>query len=366
MDSDQGLGFSSAAQGRGALHKESSKDLFIPMHDVSIVIPNWNGRNLLQRFLPSVFIAASRYQEQFEKKVELIVVDDGSTDDSVGWFTKEYGEVPRTYIVVRAKNGGFVPAANSGFAAARHRVVFLINNDVSISPDAIAPLVRHFEDEKVFAVCCKAYRIETNEFDGAGKLGTFKNGFWRVFENYEVRDEHESPPGKRWPSFFGSGGYTAYDGKKLSLLGGFNEVLAPYYWEDVEICYRAWKRGWIVEYEPESTVYHLGSATMKKEISKSKLRVVAERNRLIMTWVNLHDPLWSIDHLGWLGLKLLGSALTLDLQMWRSFFQALRRLPQVLPARKIEKSSAVRSDRAIAAIFENIGRGTNSTDVRGE
>jgi GT2 family glycosyltransferase len=336
------------------------------MDDVSIVIPNWNGRNLLQRFLPSVSIAASRYQEQFGKKVEIVVVDDGSTDDSVGWFTREYGEAPRMYLVVRPKNGGFVPAANSGFAAVRHRIVFLINNDVSVSPDAIAPLVRHFEDEKVFAVCCKAYRIETNEVDGAGKLGTFKNGFWRVFENYEIRDEQKSHPGRRWPSFFGSGGYTAYDGNKLSLLGGFNKLLAPYYWEDVEICYRAWKRGWVVEYEPESTVYHLGSATMKKEIPEARLRVASERNRLLMTWVNLHDSFWFSQHVAWLGLKLLGAALTLDLQMWRSFYQALCRLPEVLPARRIERSASVRSDREIAAIFENIGVSTNSTKVNDE
>jgi GT2 family glycosyltransferase len=338
---------------------ETSKASFVLlMHDVSIVIPNWNGRELLHRFLPSALIAANRYQEQFGQKTEIVVVDDGSTDDSVSWFKKEYDHDPLMHLVEREHNGGFVPAANSGFAAACHRIVFLINNDVSLSPDAIAPLVRHFEDERVFAVCSRALRIEANEVDGAGKLGTFKNGFWRVFENYEVQEEHESHSGKRWPSFFGSGGYTAYDSKKLSLLSGFNELLAPYYWEDVEICYRAWKRGWVVEYEPESTVYHLGSATMKKEIPKSTLSVISERNRLLMTWVNLHDPFWFSEHVAWLGLKLLGAALTLDFQMWRSFFQALRRLSKVRRARRMEKSSAVRSDREIAAIFENIGTGT--------
>ncbi|MBZ5538049.1 MAG: glycosyltransferase [Acidobacteriia bacterium] len=340
---------------------ETSKASFVLlMHDVSIVIPNWNGRELLHRFLPSALNAANRYQEQFGQETEIVVVDDGSTDDSVEWFKKEYVHDPLMRLVVRDHNGGFVPAANSGFAAARHRIVFLINNDVGLSPDAIAPLVRHFEDERVFAVCSRALRIETNELDGAGKLGSFKNGFWRVFENYEVRDEHESRPGERWPSFFGSGGYTAYDAKKLSLLGGFNELLAPYYWEDVEVCYRAWKHGWVVEYEPASTVYHLGSATMKKEIAESKLKVVAERNRLLMTWVNLHDPFWFISHVAWLGLKLLGAALTLDLPMWRSFFQAVGRLPKVLPARRMEKSSAVRSDREIAAIFEKLEAGTSS------
>ena len=340
---------------------ENSELFFVlHMHDVSIVIPNWNGRELLQRFLPSALIAARRYKEQSGQETEIVVVDDGSTDDSVEWFKKEYRQASLIHLLERNHNGGFVLAANSGFAAARHRIVFLINNDVSLSPDAVAPLVCHFEDERVFAVCSRALRIETHEVDGAGKLGTFKNGFWRVFENYEVRDEHESHPGKRWPSFFGSGGYTAYDGKKLSLLGGFNELLAPHYWEDVEICYRAWKRGWVVEYEPESVVYHLGSATMKKEISKSALQIVAERNRLLMTWVNLHDRLWFSDHLAWLGLKLLGAALTLDLHMWRSFLQALGRLSRVLPARRMEKSSAVRSDREIAAIFEKLGAGTNS------
>jgi GT2 family glycosyltransferase len=321
------------------------------MRDVSIVIPSWNGGELLRRFFPSVLVAAKRYQEASGQKVEIVVVDDGSSDDSVDWLDKTYGNEALLRIIVRPHNGGFVRAANSGFAAVRHEIVFLLNNDVMVSPEAIAPLIHHFQDARVFAVCSWAGRINTNEVDGTAKLGRFKRGFWRVFENFEIRNETSRYSGKGLPSFYGSGAYTAYDAIKLSLLGGFNEILAPSYWEDVEICYRAWKRGWTVEYEPESKVYHLGTATMTKKNPKSKLKVLTERNRLLMTWIHLHDPLWFSSHFLWLGLKLLGATMVLDFRYWKSFLQALRRLPEVRRARRMEKVASVRSDREIAACF---------------
>src|SRR6185503_7856454 len=98
---------------------------------VSIVIPNWNGRALLAEFLPSVIAAADHYREQ----TEIIIVDDASTDDSVAWLTKNYGATVR--VVAREQNGGFARACNSGFQAASHPFVLLLNNDIKVEPEAI-------------------------------------------------------------------------------------------------------------------------------------------------------------------------------------------------------------------------------------
>src|SRR5204862_570938 len=142
--------------------------------------------------------------------------------------------------------------------------------DVSVEPDCITPLAKRFEMEDVFAVCCRARRINSERLDGGGKIGRFERGFWRVFLNYEaLQDETASD----LISFYGSGGYSAYSKQKWDKLGGFQDLFAPIYWEDVEICYRAWKRGWKVIYEPQSNVSHLGSATMKKS-SRTKLNVI--------------------------------------------------------------------------------------------
>ena len=319
------------------------------MKSVSIVIPNWNGLELLTEYFCSVVGAAERYHAEEHAEVEVIVVDDASADSSREWLS-EHERNNIINLVELQNNVGFVRAVNRGFQAATNDVVFLLNNDVRVEPDCIFPLVKHFDEPNVFAVCCRADRIKTGRLDGGGKLGTFKRGFWRVFVNYEAIP---SETGTDLISFFGSGGYTAYDRQKLMILGGFQDCLAPNYWEDVEICYRAWKRGWTVRYEPTSLVHHLGSASMKKQPS-NEMSIVTELNRLLMTWINLHERIWFAKHLGWLGLKLVGSVVSLRWNYLRSFRRALSKISKVRAARRIERKAAAVSDRELAQKFAEL------------
>jgi GT2 family glycosyltransferase len=320
------------------------------MKNVSIVIPNWNGRDLLERFFFSVVDAAKRYRADSEVEVEIIVVDDASTDDSLSWLDANYGLHELVRIIRLDENLGFLRAVNKGFESAQYPLIFLLNSDVSVEPDCIAPLVRHFEDESVFAVCCHAKRLGTDRLDGGGKIGTFERGFWRVFVNYDVLPNATS----ELISFFGSGGYTAYDRDKWNKLDGFQACLSPNYWEDVEISYRAWKRGWKVLFEPASVVNHLGSVSIKKSTSKAELDIVSERNRLLMTWINLHDKRMFASHVGWVALKLLGSFVSFKWNFLRSCIRALEMRDSVRQARSIEKVAAVITDRELERYFRRL------------
>ncbi|HEU4389542.1 MAG TPA: glycosyltransferase family 2 protein, partial [Blastocatellia bacterium] len=324
------------------------------MRDVSIVVPSWNARALLAEYLPSVIAATEQYRGISGRPAEIVVVDDGSTDDTLSLINERFGNNSLIRTTRLDSNSGFVAAANAGFEAARFDIIVLLNNDVRVEPDALAPLIAHFEDDSLFAVCSKAIRLGTNHLDGGGKLGLFERGFWRVYLNYDVLAVNEG--NARWQSFFGSGGYTAYSAAKLKTLGGFNELLAPAYWEDVEICYRAWKRGWTVEYEPNSVVYHVSSATMGAPALQRKMKIVSERNRLLTTWMNLHDRGWFCSHLVWLALKLIAATISLDLIFWRGFVQAVRVLPETRSIRRREREAARRSDREIDSIFRRLAR----------
>lgn len=322
---------------------------------VSLVIPNWNGRKLLEEFLPTVVVAAERYQKDTGAAVEVVVVDDCSEDDSVEWL-KGYLQRPHPVsiqIVARELNGGFARAANSGFIAARHEIVFLLNNDISVEPGAIAPLVGHFNRPEVFSVCCKAYRLGTDLFDGAGKLGLFQKGHWRVYVNYDVLPSRLSTD-QRLYSFVASGGYAAFDAAKLRQLGGFCELLSPFYWEDVDLCYRAWKRGWTIEYEPSSIVHHRTSSTIGTGFKPKWVRVVAERNRLLLHWINLHDRKWLWLHVFWVVAKLIGSIFRLDFVLWRACYEALGLLKEARRLRAEEMRLAVRTDREVAEVFQKL------------
>jgi GT2 family glycosyltransferase len=230
--------------------------------------------------------------------------------------------------------------------------------------DAIAPLVAHFQDQQVFAVGCKAYRLDSELFDGAGKLGCFYKGYWHIFLSYDVLAKSPSQISQPFYSFVVSGGYAAFDAAKLKQLSGFCELFAPFYWEDAELCYRAWKRGWTIHYEPTSVVHHQTSATIGRRFSSREVEVVAERNRLLMHWINLHDPLWLISHLCWLSLKLVAATLSFKLVTWQAFLAALMRLPLVMPLRKRERRSSLRSDREIATLFKRLSNSDGVMVIR--
>ena len=119
--------------------------------DVSIVIPTWNGIDLLKRFLPSVITAAERYSKRTGCRVEIIVVDDGGTDESYNWLLAQRERIKRQNDNASAQlielsalrndlNHGFGATTNKGISSARFPLVFLLNNDVEVNEDAILPL----------------------------------------------------------------------------------------------------------------------------------------------------------------------------------------------------------------------------------
>lgn len=323
-----------------------------PWPGVSIVIPSWKGQALLAEFLPSVLEAAARYRGEHGAETEVIVVDDGGGDDTPAWVEERFGD--RVVVVARPENGGFAVAANAGFRAARHPVIVLLNNDIRVEPGAIAPLAAHFTRGDLFAVSCRAERLGTGLPDGSGKIGYFSKGHWHVCVNYEVLPAGlpASPP--PFDSFFPPGGYAAFDRAKLLEVGGFCELLTPFYWEDVELGYRAWKRGLRIGYEPASRVEHRSGATIVGRFPSRRARIASDRNRLLVHWIHLHDPAWLAAHCLWVGLKLAAAAIVFDFAYWRAFGDALKNLPTVRVLRRGERRAARRTDRELAGLFRRL------------
>jgi hypothetical protein len=112
----------------------------------SVVIPNWNGKDLLAKYLPSVIEACS--------DSEVMVVDNGSTDGSVEFLSEKF---PRVRVLALGRNLGFGGGSNAGFRAAKGDVVVLLNSDMRVEPDFLAPLLSAFTDDKVFAVSCQIF-----------------------------------------------------------------------------------------------------------------------------------------------------------------------------------------------------------------
>ncbi|HYN10167.1 MAG TPA: glycosyltransferase family 2 protein [Vicinamibacterales bacterium] len=321
--------------------------------DVSVVIPSWNGRHLLERFLPSVITSASAHQQATGGTVEIVVVDDGSTDDSVDWLTRRTrtAKVPLRIIVNHA-NLGFGAACSRGVLEARSSLVLLLNNDVALDADAIARLAAHLRHSEtsspLFAVHCRVVDFDTNALAGAGQLGSFRRGFIRVHERYSPQGAAAGP----WPSMFASGGSSMVDRKRFLELGGFDPLFAPFYLEDVELSYRAWKRGLRVGYAPDSVARHQFSSTIGKSASAGRIRRISQRNRLFLNWIHLHDRSWFIQHLLWVVVLFVTSPLTLRFDFALGAIDALGQLPEVRRRRREERQRALRTDRDVMDVFE--------------
>ena len=311
---------------------------------------------MLERFLPSVLEAASLYQERNRAPVEIIIVDDASTDDSVAYLQQQGFSpgTPSRILLRNESNAGFGASCNRGFAAARHPLALLLNNDVEIATDAIAPLAEHFSNADVFAVHCRVFQLETGRECGRGQLSGFSHGFLRVHQDYSAQ---EAPSARLGPlySSFASGGSSMFDRQKFLALGGFEPLLAPLYWEDVEISYRAWKRGYTILYEPRSVVHHRVSSTTRT-MTPGRLYRMQQRNRLIFHWIHLHDRSYMAQHAAWVLLLAITAPLRLQFGFLPACGAALGKLAKVRQRHAEEKHLAKRTDRDIVAIFQELSR----------
>jgi len=322
---------------------------------LSIVIPTWNGLDLLRECLPSVLAAAAVYRLKTGADTELIVVDDGSRDETVSRLSLDFPEV---YLVAKPANEGFAAACNEGFARCRYPLIGLLNNDVWVDQHYFVRQAEHFSDPAVFAVTARVFGWDEPVFMTGGRYGRFRRGFWSVYFNYDV----QSGQGTEWIerrrllSAYAIGGFSTYRRDRVVELGGFNPLLSPFHWEDVDLAYRGWKRGWEIRYEPRSVAYHKVSATIDRNFQKRHVDGVSFRNRLLFHWINLHSPSFLLRHLVMLAILFLTRILVLDLDFYRALFQALGKRDKVRELRRLEKAKAVRSDADIARLLKSFYR----------
>lgn len=243
----------------------------------SVVIPNWNGRDLLRAYLPWVIKAMEGNDAN-----EVIVVDDGSADGSAEFVRENF---PSVRVVALQENLGFGGGSNAGFAAAKNDVVILLNSDMRVEADFLQPLLDGFSDEKVFAVSCQIF------FSDPSKLReeTGLTQAWWDAGGLRVRHRLDDAVTDLFPCFYGGGGSCAFDRRKFLELGGFDELLAPFYLEDTDLGYLAWKRGWKVLYQPKSIVFHEHRGTIGKKFTDARIQAVLKKNFVLFVWKNIHE-----------------------------------------------------------------------------
>lgn len=304
---------------------------------VSLVVPNYNGRDLLRKNAPTWVAAARAYGP-----AEVVVVDDGSSDDSVEVLRGLDGVRP----VVHERNGGFGAACLTGARSAEHDVVVLLNSDVHVEPGFVAPLVAPFaRDPLVFSVS----PLVLDRFGQPSKvtinLPHVRRGELRwdgvAPEDLLALSRLPLDVPLELPSLFGLGGAVAVDRARFLALGGFDPLYRPFYHEDVDLGLMAWRRGWRVLVEPRSRVTHEDGGTIGRHHAPMKVKVARRRHRLLCGWKHAEGA-WRAAQARGLLLRALTRWLRLDLRFYRALFAALARRAEARAARAREAREARR------------------------
>ena len=300
--------------------------------EITLIITNWNGSNLLRECMPTVLEAV-----RFDRHhcYEVMVIDDCSTDNSLEILADEFPEV-RTEQT--PQNLGFQEANNYAVKLAESKIVMPMNNDIKLDPKALHYLAQHFDNKDIFAVSGKIFAFDQTTFLYGNRGGYFQKGHFHLYEK---------PPEDDSQTLFACGGAFMVNRQKYLDLGGFDSMYHPLYYEEIDLSYRALKRGWRVHYEPQSIAYHKVQATITRQEKLRRISLISARNNYLFVWKNILDRSMTLTFLFYIPLFLLRDLFRLKSRFWIAFYMALKRLPRALKGRSIEQSDVLYSDREI-------------------
>ncbi len=313
---------------------------------VSIIIPNYNGEEILKKNLPKVFDSISLYKGG---KTEVIVIDDCSVDNSINVLKnleiKMLSSHPniKFKIIKNAKNLGFASNVNKAVKSANGNILVLLNTDAFPKNDFLNPLIKHFTDPNIFAVGCMDESLESGKTILRGRgIGSWKRGFL-VHSRGEV---------DRTNTLWVNGGSGAFRKSIWEKLGGFDSIYNPFYWEDIDLSYRALKSGYKIVFEPNSIVVHEHEkGVIKRKFSLSKIKSIAYRNQFIFVWKNATDLNLQFLHIFWLPYHLIKALIRGDWNFFVGFCLAFLRLPQVILSSFKAQKYFIKSDKEIVKDF---------------
>lgn len=295
-------------------------------YSISIIIPVYKNYQMFYQYL--------EINKKFFDDCEVIIMNDYPLENITQSVKKIY---PQAKVVNNKKNLGFAGNINKGVKIATRNYVFLMNSDVVLKDDSFKKTVDYFKKNKKLFAISFAQLEKDDKIVGANR-GYFQNGLINHFS--QPISNHQS----LLPNFWAEGGASIFRRKLFMKLGMFDEIFNPFYWEDIDLSYRAWKAGYEIKFDPKIIVEHHHQSTIGKYFQQKKILRIAFRNQLIFHWKNLTDKELLIKHL-----------LSVPKIIFRpGFFDALILLPKILPARKKFLKLFKKTDKEILSYFSNL------------
>ncbi|PCH78136.1 MAG: dTDP-Rha--alpha-D-GlcNAc-pyrophosphate polyprenol alpha-3-L-rhamnosyltransferase [Flavobacteriaceae bacterium] len=227
--------------------------------NIAIVILNWNGKQLLEKFLPSIV----KYSDPAYSTI--YVADNASTDESITFIKKHY---PTISIIQNSSNGGYAKGYNDALPFVKEEIYALVNSDIEVSENWLVPILEMYLSRKEIAIIQpKILDFKQKElFEYAGAGGGFIDKYGYPFCRGRVFSSIEKDQGQYndiLPIFWASGACFFITNEVFHQLGGFDEDYFAHQ-EEIDLCWRAQNLGLSIYYNGQSTVYHVGGATLNE------------------------------------------------------------------------------------------------------
>ena len=245
---------------------------------IAVVLLNWNGRKLLEQFLPTLV--------QYSPEATIYVADNASTDDSVAFVKASF---PNVQIIQNSSNLGFAGGYNQALQNSDTEILALVNTDVEVTKNWLVPIIETFKSEPKTAIVQPKIKDYKNPefFEYAGAAGGFIDQFGYPYCRGRIFDTLEKDVAQYDDDcsiFWASGACFFIRNSVYSELGGFDSDFFAHQ-EEIDLCWRAKNKGYDIKYTAKSIVYHIGGATLNH--ANPKKTFLNFRNSLLMLTKNL-------------------------------------------------------------------------------
>ncbi len=284
---------------------------------ISVIIPNYNGRHLLEEYLPLTFAAVEEAGVPFE----IIVVDDASKDESVTFIREAY---PQIKLIINPENHGFSYTCNRGIDAAKNELILLLNSDVKLEPGYFENQWKYFSKSDTFGVMGRIIDMQGDRIQDAARVPKF-NGLKFKTDYFYYTNE----PNDWLYTFYLSGANALIDAEKLKKIGGFFELFSPFYCEDMELSIRAWRLDWKCYYEHSAICRHQVSASTKNYKTTRWVKSIYYRNRFYMHALHLDGLALFAWYCQITLIDLIPKLLVGQFWIWRSYRELFKNRSQI-------------------------------------
>ena len=297
---------------------------------VTVVIPVYKNK--------PEFLNNLKQNMQFLNGSEIIVINDDPSES----LKPDVESMAGVVLIENEKNMGFGQTVNIGINKAKNDFILLLNSDVILNDVNYTNSIERFKKNSVLFAVSFAQKERDGSIVGKNRI-YWENGFFQHAKSSDLL------PGKNG---WAEGGTCIIDKNKFLKLGGFDPIFSPFYWEDVDLSYRAWKSGYEIEFDPSVQMIHHHESTIGKYFSKNFVQTIALRNQMIFIWKNIDDKSLQAEHRTVL-IKMMISAI-LKGEFWKlnAFIQAFTKMSDINNKRNVQKELYKKTDAEILSFFK--------------